>query len=498
MVTADDQIVRNICNSFLVEHHLYEISGRTILVDVRKLRYFEITDSACTKLIEIIERKAQSNGAEQVVLELLRNKSSKRFQKALHTLKENGLITTAESTPQQYPGPAKHDLSLYSLVFNISHVCNFTCSYCFAGEKLYDGSNKLMTEKVADAAIEYFLANSSPDVSLGFELFGGEPLLNLPIIKHIAGRVRALDKDRRLPSSIAMPTNGLLLTGPVLDFCLEAGIVVQVSIDGPMIIQNKNRRLHSGEASYSQIIHSIKHYIQTQRLDSSLHATIAPGNVQIMDTVKHLSDDLGANYMAIIEAGGFGKNHCKSDDIEAIKDQWLDMANEYIHRARNGMVWKIFPLETQIRDSVMPKPKFAACGAGKGYLTVTPDGNLFPCPWFSSRPEYLLGNIYDGISHPEIREQFYNNHVDSKDECRKCWARYFCGGRCVALPVEYSGTIKHHPKLFCDLYRRQFEIALYVNTVLSSENIVLDQINKCYISRKTNKKKGDYCETKAH
>ncbi len=109
----------------------------------------------------------------------------------------------------------------------------------------------------------------------------------------------------------------------------------------------------------------------------------------------------------------------------------------------------------------------------KGYLTVTSDGTIYPCPRFIGKGDFILGNVFDGLIHPEVRQQFYDNHVDTRTDCMKCWARYFCGGRCVALPVEYSGNLKQQPELYCDLYRRQYEIALYVNAVLSGEGYVL-------------------------
>ena len=46
--------------------------------------------------------------------------------------------------------------------------------------------------------------------------------------------------------------------------------------------------------------------------------------------------------------------------------------------------------------------------------------------------KFLLGNVEDGIVNTEIRDDFKLCNVYAKEECRDCFAKFYCSGGCAA------------------------------------------------------------------
>ena len=75
---------------------------------------------------------------------------------------------------------------LNSLWINVAHTCNLACKYCFVNKGKYDNSGELMTLQVAEDKVEEWLINLDEKQKVfNVIFFGGEPLLNLDVIKYI-------------------------------------------------------------------------------------------------------------------------------------------------------------------------------------------------------------------------------------------------------------------------------------------------------------------------
>ena len=66
--------------------------------------------------------------------------------------------------------------------------------------------------------------------------------------------------------------------------------------------------------------------------------------------------------------------------------------------------------------------RLSGCGSGTEYPAVTPWGDFYPCHQFVGQEEFLMGNVDEGITKPEIAEEFRGCSVYSKESCRTCFA----------------------------------------------------------------------------
>jgi uncharacterized protein len=91
--------------------------------------------------------------------------------------------------------------------------CNLACPYCFE-EGVREG--RYMSGDTADALVSMLERDhltQGREVSVDF--YGGEPLLSLGLIRSIAQRLQASSREKGLPFSFALVTNGTLLTRQV-------------------------------------------------------------------------------------------------------------------------------------------------------------------------------------------------------------------------------------------------------------------------------------------
>jgi uncharacterized protein len=140
--------------------------------------------------------------------------------------------------------------------------CNFACDYCFQGDHGdYNKSAAKMTLETAGrvaAWTEERLDTLKPE-SFVLTLFGGEPLLNLPVAYYLTERLWHASQARGVRMLVNVITNGLLLTSEVVDRLVPFGLNgIKVTLDGDHDTHNRMRPLRGGQGTFDRIIHNIR------------------------------------------------------------------------------------------------------------------------------------------------------------------------------------------------------------------------------------------------
>ena len=147
----------------------------------------------------------------------------------MKNLQEQGLLFSP-SFP--VPNTFSQDPILKSLCLHIAHDCNLRCGYCFAGTGDFGGHRALMSKEIAEQAIDFAIAGSKNRHNLEIDLFGGEPLMNVPVVKHVINyaRKREIDADKNI--KLTLTTNGTLLNDDIVDFLNRNRVMLVLSLDG--------------------------------------------------------------------------------------------------------------------------------------------------------------------------------------------------------------------------------------------------------------------------
>src|SRR5213076_2853638 len=89
--------------------------------------------------------------------------------------------------------------------------------------------------------------------------FGGEPLLNLPVMYDLAERTWRATQARGISMVINVITNGLLLTPEVVDRLAPYGLNgIKITLDGDRDTHNRMRPLRGGQGTFDRIIENVR------------------------------------------------------------------------------------------------------------------------------------------------------------------------------------------------------------------------------------------------
>ena len=154
---------------------------------------------------------------------------------------------------------------LQTLVVNVTNQCNLACTYCYeyGEDKIVDTENgqqpKFMSEETARESVEFALRESRENKHAHITFFGGETLMNFPVLKStIAYARRTRRRSRARTIDFSLTTNATLLQPDVIEFLADERVGVTISIDGPEEMQDKFRVFNNGQGSYDMAAPKIK------------------------------------------------------------------------------------------------------------------------------------------------------------------------------------------------------------------------------------------------
>ena len=131
-----------------------------------------------------------------------------KFLEELHELMERGELFA----PDIDVPPCFGETGLVkSMCLLVAEDCNLRCKYCFAGTGDMGHDRRLMTKEVGKAAVDYIIAHSGKRKHCEIDFFGGEPLVNMPVVKYVTEYVRQKEKETGKVFKLTLTTNGVLL-----------------------------------------------------------------------------------------------------------------------------------------------------------------------------------------------------------------------------------------------------------------------------------------------
>jgi uncharacterized protein len=288
---------------------------------------------------------------------------------------------------------------------------------------------------------------------LTLTFFGGEPLLNLPVVYDQAERVFASCQARGVTLALGVITNGLLLTEEVVDRLLPFGLAyVKVTLDGDRDTHNKMRPLRGGQGTFDRIIENVRQvagkvrvaiggnfdvesaasypalldFLKEQEFASKLSKVAfkpvvrerqAPKNIIPLTVIT----DKPLNGTCMTAAGSGGSSIC--DTCQFVDEQLSYLRDETKKRG--------FPTV----DGVHMGP----CEIHKRHAyTVGPDGSTYACPGFTGEKTLSTGHIDD-------RQESWRMSAAERFERLSAW--HNCGD-CAFIPVCAGGcSVASHTEL---------------------------------------------------
>lgn len=450
----------SICKMQLVESYYFCHGKYNIFLDVNRSNFYSIED----KYLDVIKvLKKEEN------MEVLKQKYSKDdIETVIKELIEQEILV--RDSPEYEILSVDREKEVINLVMNISQDCNLRCTYCFASTGHYKGKRTLMSKEVADKTLTWFFEQAKCSKVLNLHLFGGEPLINIPLVEYIVEKCKILEKEYSKKIFINVCTNGTILNEKLLKLIKDNEIGMQISIDGPKEVHDKYRPMANGNSSYDKLAENMS--ILFEELDKNTiipRGTISNAEVDVNDIVKHIIEEMGFNAFFFIPAMGTEGQSYDNKDLPKYFEQYDKLVETFLDKLRKGEEYNIYPFVTEVDAIGKGVRRIYGCGAGIGFTSVDIKGDIYPCMRFTNNKEYLIGNIEDGFN--ENRDKLFERTVYNRTKCKKCWARHFCGGACIAIPVENGESMNAYNENTCEVSKHMIELAMYANTVISDENL---------------------------
>ena len=308
-----------------------------------------------------------------------------------------------------------------------------------------------MSFEVGKKALDFLIANSGSRKNLEVDFFGGEPLMNWQVVKDLVAYGREQEKLHNKKFRFTLTTNGVLLNDEVMEFCnKEMGNVV-LSVDGRKEVHDYMRPFRKGAGSYDLIIPKFQKFAESRNQDKYyVRGTFTHHNLDFSKDVLHLAE------YAIRE-----------EDIPQIMEEYDALAKEMIAREKAGKGFNFFHFMIDLTGGPCVYKRLSGCGSGTEYLAVTPWGDFYPCHQFVGEEQFLMGNVDEGITHPEIRDKFGKCNVYTKEACKDCFARFYCSGGCAANAYHFQKDINGNYGIGCELQRKRVECAIMIKAALA-------------------------------
>ncbi|NOZ94537.1 MAG: His-Xaa-Ser system radical SAM maturase HxsB, partial [Acidobacteria bacterium] len=337
--------------------------------------------------------------------------------------------------------------------------CNQSCRYCHASHAAEGDQTTDMDLSTARQSVE--LALQSPAPTVVFEFQGGEPTLNMPVIREVvahARRVQAARPANAPPQDVefALVSNMTTMDQETADWLLAQRVHLCTSLDGPKDLHDAQRRwLPQREiGAYDTVMHWVRTFNQGY-IDAGLDPNLWHVDALLTTTRATLSRwrevvdlyvSLGIRNLHMRPLNPYGYAVSAWKKLGYTTDEFLTCYALLLDHliALNKAGTEIIEGSAAVILSKMLTPDDpnyvdlrSPCGAGTGQLAYDHDGRVYPCDearllTAMGDDRFALGAVgqttmADTQHHPTVKAMAVASLLESLPQCSDCWNLPFCG-----------------------------------------------------------------------
>ena len=431
--------------------HVFDYKGKNYIYDVGSGSLHECDKPTADYL------KAKELG-EDVDITYITDEQIAEILNDVDGLKSQGLLFKEEV--KTYPiksGDVK------ALCIHICHDCNMRCRYCFADEGAYHSKRERMDLETAKKAVDFLIANSGNRKVLEMDFFGGEPLMNLDVLKETVYYAKEQGAKVGKKFLFTTTTNALLLNDETIEFFNAEMENVVLSLDGRKEVHDAIRKSVNGKGTFDVIIEKIKRFVSLRGEKSYyVRGTFTAKNLDFAKDVLFIAEQGVDSISMEPVVTDIPDLQIKDEHIGAIAKEYENLCGEYLKCHKKGKGFNFFHFNIDLEGGPCLSKRVSACGAGNEYFSVTPNGDLYPCHQFAGDENFKMGNVTDGILRTDIREKFKNSCLFTRKKCGDCFAKFICSGGCNANNYHFNGDIDEPYETTCAMMKKRIECAMHI------------------------------------
>lgn len=449
--------------------HLFRALDKPMALDVGSGAVHALDEIAYDALALLLKEDAPQHALEELCLRYPRQEAEEVLEE-LHTLMAMGYL----NTPDDYTDIKAVDTGVVkAMCLHAAHDCNLRCKYCFADTGEYHmQSRSLLTVETGKMALDWLISKSGKRINLEVDFFGGEPLMNFPVIREVVAYGRELEKKHRKLFKFTTTTNAVLLNDEIIDFLNQEMDNVVISLDGRPGVHDRMRPTANGKGSYDLIMEKAKTFVKKRGQQRYyLRGTFTRHNLDFGQDVLHLADE-GFEQLSVEPVVTDERNSyaIRDQDLPRVLEEYEWLGKQYVQRRAEGRWFNFFHFMVDLTGGPCLRKRLTGCGAGNEYVAVTAEGDIYPCHQFVGREGMRMGSVLDGSFDANIQQRFQQNHVLSKEKCNQCWARFYCSGGCAANAHAFHGDISKPYEMECKMEKKRLECAMAICALEQNSN----------------------------
>lgn len=430
--------------------HVFSYRGQNYIYDVGSGSLHEC-DKATADYLNAQE-------GQNVDITYISDEQIKEILQDVDALKNEGLLYKDEV--KAYPVKSNE---VKALCIHICHDCNFRCRYCFADEGAYHSKRESMTFETAKKAVDFLIENSGKRKVLEMDFFGGEPLMNLDVLKQTVYYAKEKGAAVGKKFLFTTTTNALLLNDETIQFFNEEMENIVLSLDGRKEVHDAIRKTINGKGTFDLIIDKIKKFISLRGNKSYyVRGTFTAKNLDFAKDVLFIADQGVDSISMEPVVTDIPDLQITDKHLPEIKKEYENLCEEYLKRHAENKGFNFFHFNIDLEGGPCLSKRVSACGAGNEYFSVTPNGDLYPCHQFAGDENFRMGSVFEGITRPDIREKFKNSCLFTRKKCENCFAKFICSGGCSANNYHFNGDIDEPYETTCEMMKKRVECAMHI------------------------------------
>ncbi len=172
---------------FIVNHHIFTHNDKKYVIDIENMTATSIDENIATALKTVTDHS--------------HFKLKSEIRKTLIKL-----WLAIEEEPKKNVEKKVGNVPISHIALFVTQECNLNCIYCYGDGGNY-GSSGHLTSNTAQKAVDWLIEQSGDLKKLNISFFGGEPLLNFPIIKEVVEYARKIGLKKKKEFRFGITTN---------------------------------------------------------------------------------------------------------------------------------------------------------------------------------------------------------------------------------------------------------------------------------------------------
>lgn len=354
----------------------------------------------------------------------------------------------------------KNLANLNQLVFQVTNDCNLKCKYCCFGD-LYNGpeiKTRYMDMNTVHSVFSFLIPywrqrNSLCKNTINIGFYGGEPLLNISLIKDIVAYCEQVEDRENIEFEYSITTNATLLPR-YIDYLVEHGFNLLISIDGNET-HDSYRVDRNNHPTFHRVFDNIK-YVQERYGEYFQEKVYFNSVLTDKGSVEEIHDFLYKNFQKIPLVDPVSTTDLKESEINNFKQirqeydediQLLRMRGDFSNVGKeigrffyynlNNSFHHYADLLFRSESSIYKKIPTGTCLPFWKKMYITSTGEIMVCEKIAM--SHIWGHIESDkvlIDFDKIADQ-YNLYLDGiRERCQNCYRFDTCPVCIFQLKIE--------------------------------------------------------------